>query len=117
MIKVISKTTFNNLLQKVRELEPNENEFSIQEYKFIFRFGVVLELKEERMFPVITNDMNRDTILSLTFDVAGLDYEYMTEIVASVGEDAYFLYITPIRSEFRVQEFVNEIYAISEKVK
>jgi hypothetical protein len=99
---------FKSLLQKVAK--EGNNKFKIKEYTFFFRYSTVrigTVLKEEFQLPELDTNISEDDVLSLVFDVTGLDDLYITQM--EVTRDA--LYIIPTRSKDKIESFENSVIA------
>lgn len=101
-IHLETSSVFKLLLQKVKE--EGKTEFTIDRYRFVFRYSTVktgILATEEIQIPKLDSNILDEDVESLAFDVFGLYDKYLTQV--EVLRDK--IYIIPERSKERVEMF------------
>jgi hypothetical protein len=107
------KSLFEYLINKIKNLKPNQKEISIGDYTFILRYikvrieleeGIYDEVEFSRLNPKAT-EKDISNIIELVFDVRGFYKDYLTEFV--ITKDS--LSISPERDTQHIKNIINII--------
>jgi len=107
------KSLFEYLIDKIKNLKPNQKEISIGDYTFILRYIIVrIELEEgiydevefSRLNPKAT-EKDIANVVKLVFDVRGFYKDYLTEFVITKDK----LSISPGRDTQHIKNIINII--------
>jgi len=107
------KSLFEYLINKIKNLKPNQKEISIGDYTFILRYIIVrIELEEgiydevefSRLNPKAT-EKDIANVVKLVFDVRGFYKDYLTEFVITRNS----LNISPERDTQHIKNIINII--------
>lgn len=114
----INKKGFEALLKLVKEMQKDDRREKIigsevkGQYKLSFRYCTVHVdgfAEEELDFPSLDPSVKNDDVISLVFDVVGLDEKFITQIDVVRESEGYEIYLVPDRSEDEVNKFLSEI--------
>lgn len=114
---VMEKKQFDLLLCKVKQLRLGERKINLnKKITLILRYATVrLDnlIEDEVQFPRLDPDAKNEDVVSLVFDVTGLDPKYVTQVEFSREESEYVVYLVPNRPTEKVNSFLSEIGSIS----
>ncbi len=113
----MKKGQFDSLLSKVKQLRPGDREIKLnKDITLILRYVTVLlndYIEDEVQFPRLDPNAKNEDVVSIVFDIKGLDPQYVTQVEFSREDSVYTVYIIPTRSANSVNSLLSEIGSIS----
>ncbi len=111
----IQAKEFNLILEKVKQLQPGNRSIKVGNAELIFRYGIVIidgMLTERVQFSVVDPATPSENVISLVFDVKGLNAKFNTEIEFYKENDEFQMYIIPSRDNSAIERFRTALQSI-----